>query len=297
MRSPRPLPPSHSGRPFSVADALSAGIPSSRLRRSDLRSPFHGVRVPVGAAGLRAECESYATRMPETWVFSHTTAARLLGLPLPRRLEREPGVHVTAVGGRAPRGKGVIGHTTVRDPRVWQTRGLRITAPERTWADLAPLLTLDELIVVGDRIVGLPRPPGTPIAMHGAVQESAGMRGSLALADALELVREGSRSPRETRARVALIRAGMPEPALNAEIVLPRRIVHGDLVFREWRTLVEYEGDQHRTDAVQWSRDLERYNDLVEAGWLVIRVSKSMPSGEVVARVARALHSRGCRAG
>ncbi|WP_157535964.1 hypothetical protein [Microbacterium sp. Root166] len=89
----------------------------------------------------------------------------------------------------------------------------------------------------------------------------------------------------------------MPEPALNAEIVLPRRIVHGDLVFREWRTLVEYEGDQHRTDAVQWSRDLERYNDLVEAGWLVIRVSKSMPSGEVVARVARALHSRGCRAG
>lgn len=191
----------------------------------------------------------------------------------------------------------MIGHTTVRDPRVWQTRGLRITAPERTWADLAPLLTLDELIVVGDRIVGLPRPPGTPIAMHGAVQESAGMRGSLALADALELVREGSRSPRETRARVALIRAGMPEPALNAEIVLPRRIVHGDLVFREWRTLVEYEGDQHRTDAVQWSRDLERYNDLVEAGWLVIRVSKSMPSGEVVARVARALHSRGCRAG
>ncbi|WP_396641221.1 hypothetical protein [Microbacterium sp.] len=202
-------------------------------------------------------------------------------------------MHVTALGERAPRGAGVAGHTTQRIPPMRVSGGVRVTSAVRTWTDLAPHLGLDELVIAGDRLLGIPTPLATIDELLAEVSEHSARRGHRLLARAVELVREGSRSPRESRARLALVRGGLPEPELNATIALRRRIVHGDLVYREQRVLIEYEGDQHRTDARQWAHDLERYNDLAEAGWLTIRASKTMTDAEVVARAARALTSRG----
>jgi len=240
-----------------------------------------------------ADVRAYATLMPPHTVLSHATAARLLGIPLPTRLEDDPRVHVTALGGRAPRGPGVAGHTTTRMPEETTLGMLRVTSPARTWADLSALLSLDELVIAGDCLRGLPSPLATDDDLIDAVHRHAGRRGRAALGTALDLVRPGSRSPRETRARLAVVRGGLPEPELNAPIVLRGRTVHGDLVFRPWRVLLEYEGDQHRTDAAQWAHDLGRYNDLAEDDWLVIRASRAMSDAEVVARTRRALRSRG----
>ena len=55
---------------------------------------------------------------------------------------------------------------------------------------------------------------------------------------------------------------------------------------------MEYEGEHHLTDPVQWAKDLVRYNDLALSGWLVIRLSKHMSDGEIIARVAAALRTR-----
>ena len=293
MPQPLRLPDAVHGRPFAVAEALDHDVPGTRLRRSDLVAPFHAVRRPVEMTGWHADCLAYAAKMPSTWVFSHVTAARIHGIPLPRRLENDPRVHVTALGERAPRGAGVAGHTTQRMPQVRYSGGVRVTAAVRTWTDLAPYLNLDELVVAGDRLLDIPNPLSSVEELLAEVGGHAARRGHRLLARAADLVREGSRSPRESRARLALVRGGLPEPELNATIVLRRRVVHGDLVYREQRVLFEYEGDQHRTDAWQWAHDLERYNDLAEAGWLTIRASKTMTDAEVVTRVARALVSRG----
>lgn len=294
MPQPRELPPELRDRAFAVADAVGRGILADRLRRTDLAAPFHGVRRPAQQAGGYSDCIAYATRMPANHVFSHVTAARLLGIPLPARLSHDTRVHVTAVDGRAPRGIRVAGYATRRETLVERVSGgLRVTSALRTWTDLASQLSVDELVEAGDRLIGQPRSLTTHAAMSEAVGASAGLRGYRTLVRAFELVRPGSRSPRETRARLALVRAGLPEPELNAEIVLRRRTVHGDLLYRRWRVLIEYEGDQHRADPWQWAHDLERYNDLAEAGWLVIRASKTMTDGDLAARAARALRSRG----
>ena len=245
--------------------------------------------------GWYADCLAYAAKMPSSWTFSHVTAARIHGIPLPRRLENDPRVHVTALGERAPRGAGVAGHTTRRIPQVHVSHDVRVTAAVRTWTDLAPQLSLDELVIAGDRLLGIPTPLATVDEILAEVGAHAARRGHRLLARAVQLVREGSRSPRESRVRLTLVRGGLPEPELNAAIPLLRRVVHGDLVYREQRVLLEYEGDQHRTDGWQWAHDLERYNDLAEAGWLTIRASKTMTDAEVVARAARALRARGWR--
>ncbi len=73
--------------------------------------PFHGAVAPLAPVTLAEFCAAFLSRGDRGLVFSHSTAARLLGLPLPRRWEREGDLHVSAMGaGQAPRTRNVIGH-------------------------------------------------------------------------------------------------------------------------------------------------------------------------------------------
>ena len=60
----------------------------------------------------------------------------------------------------------------------------------------------------------------------------------------------GSASPGETRLRLALVRAGLPEPELNVRLygVDGRYLGKPDIVYRRQRVVFEYEGDGHRLD-------------------------------------------------
>ena len=95
--------------------------------------------------------------------------------------------------------------------------------------------------------------------------------------------------------RLALIRAGLPEPKVNAPIVdaRGREIAIGDLVYPAQKVLVEYDGEQHRTDDRQYARDVVRLNNLAAEGWLAIRVDRHMTFDEACARTHRALYLRG----
>jgi very-short-patch-repair endonuclease len=72
-------------------------------------------------------------------------------------------------------------------------------------------------------------------------------------------------------------------------------VLHPDLAYPEWRVVLEYEGDGHRTDPQQWRRDISRREAFEDAGWRVIRVT----GGDVLtepeaflARVCRILAQR-----
>jgi hypothetical protein len=295
MGTPRPLPSGLTDRAFAVTEAYFEGVTPERLSRADLQAPFHGVRLAAGTElDLHTLCRAYLERAHTRTIFSHTTAARLWRLPIPRRLERDPRIHVLLPGGsRAPRGKGVAGHVSVGKTMPHDVDGLPVASPIATWISLAPLLDLDELIVAGDRLLDWREPLADVDALACAVRALKGRRRVLRLRAALGEMRGRSGSPRETRCRLALVRAGLPEPELNAEILLSNgAVVHGDLVYRDERIVLEYEGDGHRTDDVQWSRDLTRYNTLSEDGWTVIRVSKRMPEADLVRTVRRILSAR-----
>lgn len=69
-----------------------------------------------------------------------------------------------------------------------------------------------------------------------------------------------SRSLKESETRSVLEFAGLPRPESNAELGLDEEIkVFGDLVYRKWHTVVEYEGDHHQADRQQYSSDIDRY--------------------------------------
>ncbi|WP_130351803.1 hypothetical protein [Agromyces ramosus] len=59
------------------------------------------------------------------------------------------------------------------------------------------------------------------------------------------------------------------------------------------RTPRSYEWEQHLFDVDQWTTDVARFNDLIDDGWWVIRVTKRMPHAESIARTTRALRERG----
>ncbi|KFF59025.1 hypothetical protein JF66_14125 [Cryobacterium sp. MLB-32] len=159
------------------------------------------------------------------------------------------------------------------------------------------MLGLADLVAAGDHLL---RPEfalaGTADIAVGVAQNS-GQRGSRRVREAAELIRPRVESRRETLLRLFLLECGFPEPETNLEIPLPpgKPHVRGDLVYFRYKVLVEYDGEQHRTDDVQFNRDAERLHDLRAAGWLVITVRKASSRDWVRDAVDEALRSRGWR--
>jgi len=292
---PRSLPPDG----FTVAQARLAGVTSKRLSADDLEAPFHGVRVAAGTPReVSNRARAYAAVMPTGHYFSQVTAAQLLGMPLPRCVTRDLRLHVSAVApDRAPQGAGIAGHTAISRPELWIVGGLTVQNPLTTWCDLAPIVGLDDLVALGDHLLGVLDPPYTAEDLAAEVVQRAGRRGIRRLRQALEWVRPRVESRQETRLRLLLVRAGLPEPQTNVYLPLryQRRRVRGDLVYLQYRTLVEYDGEQHRTDDAQFARDIDRLDGVMAEDWRVIRVTKETPDAEVVSRVDQALRSRGWR--
>jgi hypothetical protein len=127
MAEPRSLPDDLQGRPFSREDATRSGLRPGRLRRRDIRRPFHGVQL-VGSFGtLRERCAAYRVRMKPGHAFSHQTSILLNGLPLAQAFEEELDLHVSVVmPGRAPTTRGIAGHRIRIAPPVVELGGLPV---------------------------------------------------------------------------------------------------------------------------------------------------------------------------
>lgn len=67
-----------------------------------------------------------------------------------------------------------------------------------------------------------------------------------------------ARSLPESEVRALLVAAGLPVPELNVAIDDEGRVIC-DLVYRQWRTVVEHEGSHHQEDRQQYNLDIGRY--------------------------------------
>ena len=288
MAEPRSLPDDLQRRAFSREDAERMGVGPGRLRRRDILRPFHGVQIVSAFGSRRERCAAYRVRMKPGQAFSHQTACLLHGLPLARVFEEELDLHVSVVmPGRAPTTRGVAGHRIRIPPPVVDVAGLPVVRMDEAWAQMAPLLTVDELIELGDAVLW--RDPELLDAMRAAAEtpyRPAGER----LRKALREIRPGCASPGETRVRLLLTRAGIRQPELNADVALPGEIVHPDLVWRDRRVAVEYEGGDH-LEREQFQYDIQRYERMREQGWTVIRVTADQLSGPKAAALIRRVRS------
>lgn len=68
-----------------------------------------------------------------------------------------------------------------------------------------------------------------------------------------------------------------------------------DLAFSRYRMVIDYEGDHHRRDKVQWQKDIVRVPRLEAAQWHSTRVSAQglRDSRELISRMKRLLRERG----
>jgi very-short-patch-repair endonuclease len=242
---------------------------------------------------------AYLPKMAPPEFFSHRTAALLHDMWLPfdeaERLRLDVAVVPPA---RAPRDARVFGHHLVDRPGLVEHRdGLRLATAAETWCQLATLLPLAELIAAGDSLLAKGRrgPDLRPALLAAADDRNRPCSGRLL--EAIALVRPGVRSAQETKLRLLLIDAGLPEPEVNGDIHSPfgAFVAECDLVYRRARVVVEYEGDYHRTDQQTWRSDIVRYERLQELGWRVIRVTADdlrLRPAETVARVRAALAGR-----
>lgn len=272
------LPHDLAGEPFTTAAAHDAGVTRSRLAARDLVSPFRGVRAPEGACSSVWDlARAYLTRMPPYQVFSHVTAGKVHGFPLPYHLQRALYLHVTVPAGqRPPQVKNVVGHEI--GCHSWDTElldGLPVTSPLQTWIDLATVLSVGELTAVADFLCAGEHPRYTPADLLSAVSRLHGRRGCRALRVAGGLARARVDSPKETEVRLLVVAAGLPEPVVNfavsdAEGTTSRRV---DLSWPVFRVCVEYEGDEHRTDRRRFRSDITRREWLEDQGWRVIRIT------------------------
>jgi hypothetical protein len=158
------------------------------------------------------------------------------------------------------------------------------------------VLTHDDLVAAGDHLILVPKKPQPgevrPYATLEQLTDRARSytgRHARAARRALLDIRQGAESRPETILRLIMRRAGLPEPELNVEIFTAsgKFLGRGDTLFRDFRVIAEYDGEQHRTDSVQYNKDMLRIEGFVRHKWTPIRIRKGQLFGDPAAAVAR----------
>ncbi len=119
-------------------------------------------------------------------------------------------------------------------------------------------------------------------------------RGVCQLRELLPLVDAGAASPKESRLRLLLVDKGFQVPETQIPVLengVP--VAFLDMGWRELQLAVEYDGEQHRTDRMQYVRDVRRLPMVERKGWEVIRVLKEDSEAKVVTWVREAYLRRG----
>lgn len=204
--------------------------------------------------------------LPSDAAFSHVTSAALHGLPLSYALEKEEDerLHVSGpLDNRRMRRPDVVAHRCLHPRSRDNVDGLPVVGLADTWVDLGELVGrgkpagLDDLIVVGDAVAAR---MGTVAALRDALMRRVRPRGKMTLLEALQEIRVGSASPRETLARLMLVRCGLPEPRLNHPVLdeLGTLLGYADLLWVEQRVAGEYQGEEFHDGGKERARDERR---------------------------------------
>jgi hypothetical protein len=279
---------------FTRTQAHAAGLSDRVLQGPRVQRVFRGVYARAGAVlDVRLRARAALLIAPSGAVAARQTAAVLLGGVVPT----DTRIHLRLPSGRM-RVPGIIDRSR---SGAWSTArigGVPVTTAEDTVLDLAAELGLVELVVLGDALVGRNRT--TPAALVKAAEDLPGQHAVLARR-AAGLVRAGVDSPMETRLRMLLVLAGLPEPVVNHVEHDDRGwwVRRFDLAYPSVRVAVEYDGRQHAESDRQWQRDVDRREELDNDGWrIVVVLAKGIyrEPDRTLTRVVTALRAHGLAA-
>lgn len=231
-------------------------------------------RLARGVYGLPGLGQDRLAAFGYDGVVSHTSAAAALGLPLLVRPEKP---HITVpVNRRVRRGRPAVLHWA---PVPAAERVDRLTALLRTVVDCARILPFGEALAVADaalRTGQLSRDEleAATTAMRGPGRPNAVLVAAAATARAESFL--------ESILRSLLLTAGVDgfEPQVVVDTGGVRARV--DLGHRPARLALEAEGFEFHGSPSDFAADCRRYDDLVAAGWLVLRFTYQQVIGDPV---------------
>lgn len=254
---------------------------ASAVRRGDI------VRLRRGVYGHPALASDLAVAIAHDGVVSHTSAAVAWGLPL---LASPDKPHITLPLGRNAR----PGPPAVLHWGDLPTDDLanRRTSLVRTVSDCSRILPFGEALAVADAALATGR-----VSDHELDSAAATMRGP-GRPNAIRVAAEAtglSGSFLESILRSLVVTAGIDgfEPQVLVDTGLFRARV--DLGHRPARVALEAEGFEFHGSAHDFAADCRRYDELVAAGWLVLRFTYQQVLGDpewVVATIRSAVAQR-----
>ncbi len=190
---------------------------------------------------------------------------------------------------------GIKTHRHAECPVMSRHAGIALTSPTQTFLDLAGGLDLVDVVILGDSLVKKSRVTIEELQRSAAVARG---RGHLKASRASKLVRAAVDSPNETRLRLLMVLAGLPEPLVNVTIrdsdgEIMRRL---DLGYEVPKLAVEYDGRHHIEREPQWERDLRRREELEAQGWRFVVITSTdiyLKPEQTLARITAAMNLQG----
>jgi hypothetical protein len=235
MYSPKPSkPPFDPRRPFSRAEARSAGLTPEMLQTKRFHKLFwdsYVLREVKITPLLRAQ--AVLNLVPAGSHISHHTAAELWDATVPSGGNTH--VWTPSAQGRQMR-QGVKTHYGNGPAQTTLRSGIPISTPEQTFLDLAAAgLQLVDLVVTADGIIQASHTtPERLIVLAGLPEPKVNL---------IIRARDGSWRRRY------------------------------DLAYEQLRLIIEYDGRQHASDTKQWLTDIFRREELDKMHWRLIVVT------------------------
>ncbi|MFT3875493.1 MAG: hypothetical protein QM708_03550 [Propioniciclava sp.] len=255
-----------------IAQACASGK-LDRLRRG-----VYSVPVIGDAEARHRRLAAAATSLRTTGsVVSHTSAAVFHGLPVRRAaLER---IHLTrAEGGHGRHEAGVhLHHAPLAASEITLIDGVPVTTLERTIADIGRMETFAWGVVLTD--AALAREPDR-ILLADYVDSGRRRRGNRTLTSVLEFADPRAESPAESLSRVSMLRAGIPRPELQFDIVNAdgEWVARSDFGWPELGVVGEVDGrvkydspDRGRSPSEVIAAQVQREELIKRCGWWVTR--------------------------
>jgi hypothetical protein len=248
--------------PFTRADALAAGIGDRKLAGPAYRRIFPGVYVAsIVPDTLVVRSKAALLAAPSNGVVSHHTAARLFGATVPE----SPNIHVSYARDAQCLIDGIKVHRFRGEFATARYHGVPVTSPIQTLIHLARPLDLVDVVGCADGFVR--RKVISPEELVATTRASDGQGARLARR-AAELTRDHVDSINESRVRLLMVLAGLPEPVVNHRIVRPDGSLEYklDLSYPDVLLAIEYDGRWHDSPE-QRAKDAVRRATLAARGW------------------------------
>jgi predicted transcriptional regulator of viral defense system len=273
------------------AQLVALGLDDAAIRRRVRDGRLHRVGRGVYAVG-HPELTVHGRFLAAVFgcgpgaALSHESAAVLWGIRPPRGPRID--VTVPASSGRRNRRLVVVYRSAPRPDEVTLKDGVPVTTPARTLLDLAGTLSRRQLERALDQAEYL------DLDLRGLAPRQ-GRRGGALLRAVLASHEAGTtwtRSELEERMLALCRRGGISPPVVNGEV----EGFEVDFHWPDQRFAVETDGWSAHRGRGAFERDRVKDAQLVEAGWRVIRITRSRLArepGAVAAQLARLLYADG----